>query len=132
MYIQAQTDKELQLPQNYSGSAFPKENLEPPPPVEEIEGDQVTAPPPDDGPAVEAGAFFGGAERERCEKNERGRGLFSGISPLLSSFLPPRCEKRADHGQWRDLVLIGVAVLLFLREDTDDLLPLLLLLLLWD
>ena len=132
MYIQAQTDKELQLPQNYSGSAFVKETLEPSPPVGESESNQAAAPPPDPEPAVEAGAFFGGAEPERCEKNERGRGLFSTISPLLSSFLPPRCEKRADHGQWRDLALIGVAVLLFLREDTDDLLPLLLLLLLWD
>ena len=135
MYIQAQTDRELQLPQNYSGNTFrpQAENSptpEPPPSVQDAPAEDLPeqAPPEE---AVAAGSFFE-HKGERCDKNDRGRGLFSSLSPLLSSFLPPGCEKRAEHGQWRDLVLIGVAVLLFLREDSDDLLPLLLLRLLWD
>ncbi len=139
MYIQAQNEQELQLPQNYSGNAFRTQvesdpAPEPPPDMQDNTPQDAQAQPAPEEAAM-AGSFFeqkGRREGERCDKNERGRGLFSSLSPLLSSFLPPKCEKKNDRSQWWDLVLIGVALLLFFREDTDDLLPLLLLLLLWD
>jgi hypothetical protein len=61
-------------------------------------------------------------------------GLFDGLLgrfPLLSSLLPPSRGERANH-ELLTWVLLGAAVLLLLDDRTDDILPLLLILLLWD
>ncbi len=157
MYIQSPQEDNLQLPQGYSGNAFRREGASeaptqeesaPTPLVREAARDerneqQAAAPPQeerapsaqaseDDSPeaSTPAGSFFGGRQAGRSERE--GRGLLGGLSPLLSSLLPPPRKNKREHSDIREWVLIGVALLLFLSEETDDLLPLLLLLLLWD
>lgn len=59
-------------------------------------------------------------------------GLLSRL-PFLSSFLPPpRCKDGKNSLNLPDWVLIGAMALLFLSEEDNDILPFLLLLLLWD
>ena len=59
-------------------------------------------------------------------------GLLSRL-PFLSSFLPPPRGRDGKNGlSLPDWVLIGAMVLLFLSEGDNDILPFLLLLLLWD
>ncbi len=141
MYIQSPQENSLQLPRDYSGSAFPppeaEQSEQAPPEVERAvpdpgEPSRGSEEPPDEQEqeAIPAGAMPRKGERREYAK-ERG-GLFSGLSPLFSSLLPPARGGHAEKSTWRDLIVVGIALLLFLGEERDDLLPLLLLLLLWD
>ena len=61
-----------------------------------------------------------------------GGGILARI-PLLSSFLPPPRHGTGDKGRsLPDWILTGAVVLLLLADEQSDILPLLLLLLLWD
>ena len=145
MYIQENTaDKERTAPPDYRGHTYVSQ--EPPAPL--TPSAQEGAPPPREGEnaktsdSVPAGAFGGGREVPSFEKgSKRGDffgnlglgGLFSRI-PLLSSLAPPSRGSREErgHGEIWDWVLLGVVVLCLLGGKEDDVLPLLLLLLLWD
>ena len=138
MYIQQPWSAgSTQVPGDYSGSVFERTPPTPqPPPAQPQEAEPVpqadaaiSEPPPaqrqasGEQPSVPSGTFGAGPARG---------GIFSRF-PLLSSFLPPPRGKGEKGG--RDLVewaLIGLALLLFLDDKSDDILPLLLLLLLWE
>lgn len=156
MYIQQQpqgaSEGGVQLPLDYSGSVFesmqsaPAEAVEPPAPQEEHVAQQKAAQEnaaeaPTQEQSVEAGLFHRDPHGEALRRDDEKRkeppqrgGIFDKI-PLLSALLPPprgKGEHQGWLGDWKEWVLIGVALLLFLNESTDDVLPLLLLLLLWD
>lgn len=141
----------MPLPRDYSGNAFRQEpqekeaNEEMPPVATPITvGAQEAAPPDtqnakeesppprgdDEENAAPAGAFWG----EKGHSTGRGGlgSLFSGASSLLSALLPPARGAKKRKESWSEWIVIGIALLLFLNDDVDDLLPLLLLLLLWD
>ncbi len=137
MYIQQAKEQDLsrQVPPDYSGNAFAAaEELaaqEPPPTDTDTAPNEpcVSESPPEE--CEESVPTFSGC---RAQKSTRGKGwgsLFSDI-PFLSSFLPPPRGNRKEHSELLGWILIGAAVLLFLNESIDDILPLLLLLLLWD
>ena len=135
MYIQPERENEnaLSIPRNYSGNAFRIPAEEPPPP--DLPAPEITepqAPPVEQAPSapeaslgeesIPTGAFA-------AEKPQGLRGRF----PFLSSLLPPAREGQKKGGALPEWALIGAVILLFLWEDEEnDILPLLLLLLLWD
>ncbi len=149
MYIQPDTpEREYQAPPDYSGHTYKSTEWVPPPPPQSAEA------PAEDEQASEslesaekesvpAGAFGGHAGRP-CDKKEGKRGdffgnlglggLFSRV-PFLSSLAPPprACgEGGRRHGELWDWVLLAVILLSLLGGKEDDVLPILLLLLLWD
>ena len=118
MYIQQDGNGSLPftLPQGYRGNAFTEEPREAPStiPVEETPPPQATdseAPSEEATPSTPAGAF--------------------GKLPFLSSLLPPPRRKK-EGGCLPEWAV--VALIFFVLNDSreGDLLPLLLLLLLWD
>lgn len=136
-------------PKNYSGSAFTPEGsplfpgntprnepLTAPPadppapdiPAEHQEPDAEVQPPTEEVPAV-----ADAPERTvAASASPSHSGLLSRM-PFLSSFLPPPRYKDGKQGlSLPDWVLIGAMALLFLSEEDNDILPFLLLLLLWD
>lgn len=137
MYIQPAPEDispERSVPQGYSGTAFAAEP-------------QVAL------ASTEELATVNSHEEEREEevkkeksvpafgKNTEKRGeLFSkkwlgGLLsefPLVSSLLPPPRSHTRDQSDLIQWILIGAAILLFLNDSADDILPLLLLLLLWE
>ena len=129
MYIQPEREprEPLSIPSNYSGNAFrqaPREQALPEmTPVTENVSEPTPPPlPPDE--AVEASA--------QADCAEKPRGLRERF-PLLSSLLPPARSEHKRGGILPEWALIGAVILLFLWEDTEnDILPFLLLLLLWD
>ena len=140
MYIQPPGDDPIAIPRNYSGNAFrqiPREApppeaaaeqppSEPTPPVAEAvqAPEAAEAPPPLEAPSAPAGAFG--------EGKEKGRGIRDRF-PFLSSLLPPHRGEHKKGGILPEWALIGAVILLFLWEDEEnDILPFLLLLLLWD
>ena len=147
MYIQPQAEQPMQLPRDYSGSAFSQNEA---PPVEAISPEtgeenrefrEEAA--PESAESVEAGAFShrGPPPQEthgqRKPSDPPPRGGFFGKFPLLSALLPPPRGKDKHgtgllDGDLKEWLLIGVALLLLLRDQGDDILPLLLLLLLWE
>ncbi len=154
MYVQPPQEEQgsVQIPRDYSGNAFFSPQAPPPEPhpdtSEEVAG-AVSEPPQEKEQqgteeSVQAGAFLhrDASHREprreaRQEASHGERGGLLGRFPLLSSLLPPSRgkggkEKHGGHGDLVEWAIIGLAVLLFLEDSTDDILPLLLLLLLWD
>ena len=154
MYIQ-EKDGEQKAPPDYSGHTYR------PPTEEPYEPPSVAAEPPSEPtksaaeeprePATEPAepsAPVGLFEREKPRAHTQKDGKRGGISehsglgglfsrvPFLSSLLPPsreRCEGKREHGDWWDLAILGLAVLFLLDGNQDnDVLPILLLLLLWD
>ena len=135
MYMQ--TDRPIP-PKNYSGSVFAAPAEVPPiqeePPIPEP---APVAPPAAEEPHVETAearetSTMGGAERPSAAGGGRG-GILSRF-PLLSTLLPPprRGETEARRLPLPDWALLGAVVLLFLADEGNDVLPFLLLLLLWD
>ena len=131
MYIQQPNGTAAFVPpRDYSGSAFlPKEKLAlrdtppaqeapcEPPPIENAD----SAPLPSD--TAEDAIPTGGG---------RGKGgLFSGI-PFLSSLLPPPRRHGGKEDGLPDWMFLAIVFFLFMDKGDSDLLPLLLLLLLWD
>ena len=150
MYIQEeQPEKERNAPPDYSGHTYKApERIEPFSQEEtEIEVPQAEAVSKMQdaslGESTPAGAFGarGGAEKHKGG-GKRGElfgnlglsGLFSRV-PFLSSLAPPprRCDgEERKHSELWDWVLLAVVALSFLNGRDDDVLPILLLLLLWD
>ena len=135
MYIQPEreSDNGIFVPRNYSGNAFRMPHEEPPPPEQPfptateppttpLEREQPPTEPSADEKSVPASTFA-------PEKPQGLRGRF----PFLASLLPPVRSNRKKGGALPEWALIGAVILLFLWEDEEnDILPLLLLLLLWD
>ena len=141
MYIQPSPPADeapLSLPKDYGGSVFappptppstspPTEEQAPPPPTAE----STQAPPVQNAPPLTqeppAAAAFAPAKDKRSESS-----LFARL-PFLSSLLPPA---RSSHGKGGlpEWAVIGLVLLLLFseRENDNDLLPFVLLLLLWD
>ena len=138
MYIQNKPsgDAPFTLPKGYSGSAFPapQEAATPPPQAALSEENlpvpdppQDTAVPTNEENATEAAEAFLSHEGER----HREHGIFSKI-PFLSSLLPPPRKKRGERDALPEWAILGIALFLLLDTPENDLLPFLLLLLLWD
>lgn len=124
------------LPKNYSGNAFSPngERLFPAPAQQEPPDDalqEATMPTAaqsgisDEAPEQTAEAFA-----QKSAETRPVSGLISRF-PFLSSLLPPRRAGRND-ALLPDWVLLGAVALLFLADGDNDILPLLLLLLLWE
>jgi hypothetical protein len=139
VYIQEEpVEKERSVPPDYSGHTYVTE------PVLSDKGEEREQEDAHSEPLREqkekstpVGAFGrGGEENKRAESHGAWGlgGLFSRI-PFLSSLAPParRCEgETRGHSELWDLVLLAVIALALLKGKDDDVLPLLLLLLLWD
>lgn len=149
MYVQPPQEEQssVQIPRDYSGSTFSASPPPPPEPFPDAGEDVVSEGSDPQGEerkdaeeSVQAGAFLHRdtpRREERCEEPHGERGGLLGRFSFLSSLLPPSRgkggkEKRGGHSDLVEWVIIGLAVLLFLEDSTDDILPLLLLLLLWD
>ena len=139
MYIQNNNAPGLpfSLPKGYRGSAFsavppdpppPKEQAPespPPPPPSEHEQDSPTAEAPAEAPPEAAEAFA----PHRASAREGG--IFARL-PFLSSLLPPPRQKHGERGGLPEWAVLGIVLLLLLDSPENDLLPFLLILLLWD
>ena len=140
------------VPKNYSGSAFRQYGRDPeaerpqppvsPPPVNEPPPDlpqdeaPVTDLPDGDGEAIPAwkNSDKNDCEDDRHRKDDREKhgGILSRF-PFLSSLRPPSRGKHKKDGILPEWVVIAAVILLFFSEDGEnDILPFLLLLLLWD
>lgn len=141
MYIQnrPQDSVPFTLPKGYSGNAFvtPQEAVDPAPPqalpAEESSPTQDmhehTAPP-------EVAATVGEGEAAEAflaheDDRHREHGIFSKI-PFLSSLLPPPRKKHGERDALPEWAILGIVLFLLLDTPENDLLPFLLLLLLWD
>ena len=140
------------LPKNYSGNAFRQytesgnaEPQAPPDPLSPI----LPPEPPNETPAAaieqeaEAAPVWnsidGDRDRRGCDaahhhtKDQDKRDGFFSRFPFLSSLLPPPRGKHKKDGILPEWVVIAAVILLFFSEDGEsDILPFLLLLLLWD
>lgn len=127
MYIQPQqNDAPPSIPEGYRGSAFSVTPEAPPPPTKEPK-EEPSEEPHDEPPAAEAFAPFGEHKEDRHRDHAPPHARF----PFLSALLPPK--RREGKGGLPDWVLLAaVAVLFFSEENDNDILPFLLLLLLWD
>ncbi len=135
MYIQS-NNRELPftVPRGYSGSAFAPPAPTPPPPLQEESEHEGEAPTPKeeqpesdtvkDAEQAAAPAFAPHREKHRG-------GLFERL-PFLSSLLPPPRKKHGEKEGLPEWVVIGIVLLLLLDSPESDLLPFLLILLLWD
>ena len=124
MYMQ--TDRPI-LPKNYSGSAFALPTEAPPPSEPPAPPSTEEAPPVQEPrPSAEAVAVNAAPAG--------GRGGLLSKFPMLSTLLPPprRGESEARRLPLPDWALLGAVALLFLADEGNDILPFLLLLLLWD
>ncbi len=141
MYIQPEREREepLSIPRNYSGNAFrqvPKEPTPPdPPPILPVappeEPISLSAEPPEQTPIAQQTEESVSTSALIAEKGPL-HGL-RGRFPFLSSLLPPSRGEHKKGGILPEWALIGAVILLFLWEDEEnDILPFLLLLLLWD
>ena len=137
MYIQNKPSEGVPftLPKGYSGNAFPTPQEAAPPlqeaPIEEAapapdHGEDTAAPTNEESPAEATEAFL-----SHEDDRHREHGIFSKI-PFLSSLLPPPRKKRGERDALPEWAILGIALFLLLDTPENDLLPLLLLLLLWD
>lgn len=138
MYIQSNKPPELPftVPKGYSGNAFssvpapeplaraaPSEpEPAPMPPTEVSEGEAVIPTPAD----AEAAPAFAQHHKTRHEG-----GIFSKL-PFLSSLMPPPRKRRGDKEGLPEWAVIGIVLVLLLDSPENDLLPFLLILLLWE
>ena len=141
MYIQENSaEKERTVPPDYRGHTY---TAEPVVPTRAQEQETYEAPAQEEEmqKSTPVGAFL---NKDRAECGQKGgkRGyLYGGLGnllsrvPFLSSLAPPprTCaqEERKHGGLW-DWVLLAIVALSLLNGKDDDVLPLLLLLLLWD
>ena len=132
MYIQPKREEATPptLPKGYSGSAF-LPSVMPPMPIEQ---EKVIEPPreaeamsEDTKEALMPAISTTAREEKRSEENAP-TGRFS----LLSALLPPKRGKKegGDLPEW--VLIAAVFLLLFADGEKNDILPFLLLLLLWD
>ena len=145
MYIQEESaERERTVPPDYKGHTYAAESILPTrvqaqetyEEREEEEGEKTQKSTP-------VGAFLNKDRAECGQKGGKRGDLFGGLGlgnllsrvPFLSSLAPPprTCaqEERKHGGLW-DWVLLAIVALSLLNGKDDDVLPLLLLLLLWD
>ena len=154
MYIQpvgrGTPELPFSVPRDYSGNAFRQESppspapppadiavpLPPPLAFDDVGGEvppdvpEMEGMPPDTAPPAAPASATG--EEEPPAVQAGGGGLFSRI-PFLSSLMPPARGRAREKGGLPDWVLIAALIFLFGGEsDEDDILPFLLLLLLWN
>ena len=121
-------------PENYSGSAFSPNGARRFPTAEPPAAEPTEAPkepPVQDSPQEQQDLPTVAASAEKEEKSRPVGGLATRI-PFLSSLLPPRREGHSGKAAVPDWALLGAVALLFLTDSDSDILPFLLLLLLWD
>ena len=142
MYIQPQRpdlpfDTAPAIPRDYSGSAFSKAPAPPigeqpsvSSPVTELSESPPDAqqPTPEEQPVVDAASTPVSTDTA-CKARTPENGLLHRF-PFLGSLLPPKRSGKHETGL-PDWVIWGL-LLLLLSEDGNDVLPFLLLLLLWD
>ena len=142
MYIQNNPPEGLpfSLPKGYSGSAFDAMRSEPPPseptgappvlpPTEPQVNEQESTPASENEDSTGGEAEVAPAFSEH--KDRHGSGLFSRL-PFLSSLLPPPRRGRGEKGALPEWAILGIVLFLLLDTPENDLLPFLLILLLWD
>ena len=145
MYIQEESaERERGVPPDYKGHTYAADAVTPPRPqaqgTYEEEEEQESAPTQKSTPV---GAFLNKDRADREQKGGKREGLFSGLGlgnllsrvPFLSSLAPPSrtCAPQGrKHGELWDWILLAIVALSLLNGNDDDVLPLLLLLLLWD
>ena len=154
MYIQEEpSERERGIPPDYRGQTYKapekvpervefstEESLMPPDEPREAQAADVGE--EENEKSTPVGAFGGGVGAAKGQKGgKRGdffgnlglSGLFSRV-PFLSALAPPprRCEEERKRSELWDWVLLAVVALSLLNGRDDDVLPLLLLLLLWD
>ena len=128
MYIQPHQNEAPVIPEGYRGSAFSVAPEAPPPPIEEPSA--AVQEPTREAPSEKEPAAEAFAHREERDRGREGASPLSRF-PFLSSLLPPkRKEGKGGLPDW--VLLAAVAVLFFSEEGDNDILPFLLLLLLWD
>ncbi|MBR2010450.1 MAG: hypothetical protein IKA06_01710 [Clostridia bacterium] len=138
MYIQSNKPPDLPftVPKGYSGNAFaptptadpiphvlPSEPEAPPLSPPDVTESEAVVPPPQEPEAAPAFAPHHETRREG--------GIFSRL-PFLSSLLPPPRKKHGDKEGLPEWAVIGIVLLLLMDSPENDLLPFLLILLLWD
>lgn len=151
MYIQEEMpEAERNAPPDYSGHTYKvPERVEfsaplPEDPPEEVPREAAEPMQASQNEESTPAGAFGARQNASCQQKEGKRGdffgnlglsnLFSRV-PFLSSLAPPprKCgEGGRKHSELWDWVLLAVVALSFLNGRDDDVLPLLLLLLLWD
>lgn len=147
MYIQNNPQGSLpfSLPKGYRGSAFDIPQGEPPETEQAPDPPVLTEAEPQENEPKTAATENGDTEGEKTtaedekdaapafseHKDHHGSGLFSKI-PFLSSLLPPPRRGRGEKGALPEWVILGIVLFLLLDTPENDLLPFLLILLLWD
>lgn len=149
MYIQENpVEQPRTAPPDYSGHTYvPEPTTSPIPPEEKTCEDVSAADVAEQEDArmqksTPVGAFSGGDNARFSSKEGKRGDFFGGIGlnslfsriPFLSSLAPPprTCGGDRKHSELWDFVLLAVIALSLLNGKDDDVLPLLLLLLLWD
>ncbi len=139
MYIQNKPSEGMPfaLPKGYSGNAFatPQEAKTPVSAQEATSEENASTPAPheDTAEAINEESPDKATEAFLAQEGDRHRehGIFSKI-PFLSSLLPPPRKKRGERDTLPEWAILGIALFLLLEAPENDLLPFLLLLLLWD
>ena len=137
MYIQPKRDPSQELPltvpRDYSGHTFRVPQEQPPQaPPQEAPPEMQSAPSPtapQEPPEATTTEQNGDSETAACGARPFEKGFLSRI-PFLSSLLPPKRSGKHE-GELPEWAIIGL-VLLLLTDETGDILPFLLLLVLWD
>ena len=154
MYIQEEPSlKEQSAPPDYSGHTYQvPQRVEFSAPslgsTPELSSDAPCEEPPHEMQGTQseestpAGAFGARGGGECAQKGGKRGDFFGNLGlsnlfsrvPFLSSLAPPprRCEGERKHGELWDWVLLALVALSLLGGHDDDVLPILLLLLLWD
>ena len=133
MYIQTgNEDFSFAVPAGYSGNAFPP-MATPEEPKAAPEAEPPSPPPSDDVPEQARESIpEGEAAPTFAEKSpKRGGSLFEKL-PFLSSLLPPPRKKHGEKEGLSEWIILGIVLLLLFDSKENDLLPFLLILLLWD
>ena len=135
MYIQENpVEKERTAPPDYSGHTYVAEPINTAWEPERVPDDVPSA--AQEEKSTETGAFsFSSPPKKGGGSGFFGPGGMFSRLPFLSGLVPPprKCgEGERKHSELWDFVLLAVLALALLNGKEDDVLPLLLLLLLWD
>ena len=132
MYIQnSNGELPFTLPKGYSGNAFAPTPAPPPPPEEQETATITPTEAPSDREPVQKSEESATAPAFAPHREEPRGGLLERL-PFLSSLLPPPRKKHGGKGELPQWAVIGIILLLLLDSPENDLLPFLLILLLWD
>lgn len=122
------------VPRGYSGNAFappPIPGTQPPQEQAIAQKTQEAANETEEREATEERAQEPAAPAFSPHREGRGGGIFERL-PFLSSLLPPPRKRHGEKEGLPEWVVIGIVLLLLFDSPENDLLPFLLILLLWD